>query len=607
MLLLASGCAGLRGDPFVVRDAQSGATIVVADTPSATAEQAAEILRDVIAQMTGQTLAIVAESEAPADGTLLAVGSTAIADGMGVQIPRNPSENDQYVIRRRGRIVVLAGNDGGGREGSIYAVYDLLQRWGCGWYASDPDWQVIPRVNHLRVPDIDVRKTAAFDLRRIRAVAPQSAVGRAWRLGGALPRETYTLNTLVPRKLRAEYPDWFDAGQPDICHPEVIEHVVQQFKARLEGQREFLYFDISLNDTYGWPDTQHTRAIGNPGAQGLFFATRIADGLRPVYEDRFAIGLCVGGLTHAPPPDTALEIAPEVTVFFAHEGNRITPWDAPDTPEMDGFLKNQAWIRQRFHGWHDTGVTLGIHDYWMPGTLHPEWHDLPWIALETTVRNARYWHRYDVRYVDIETDDALDDDWLIRWPLYYIGARTLWDPSIDPDDVLLEACAHLFGPAAQEMFAYYKTLERAMFETPYFQQDRNLPAPQKVYTLEIMAKAGEQLAVAAERTGSDERIAARISRETEQLEKAAAILEESPRVVYRAYLDDKFMFWHEPEATVGTIRRLFGISPHVPLYIFQPDADDETRVRKADTIDVIKLTDGTRLLTETPDNPDVKP
>ncbi len=604
VLTLASGCAGLRGGAPVVRGDRVDATIVIADTPCATAREAAEILRDIIEQMTGQTLSIVTENEAPADGTLLAVGATGIAVGMGVDVPRNRLDDDQYVIRRRGRALALVGNDGGEREGSIYAVYDLLQRWGCGWYGPDPEWHVIPQRDHLRVPDIDIEEKAAFDLRRIHAVAEGEPLGRAWRLGGLrLARDGHTLNALVPRRLREDHPDWFYSGQPDICHPEVIDHVVEQFKERLGGNDGFQYFDIGIDDAYWWPDSEYTRAVGNPGAQLLYFANSIADRLRPAYEGRFAIGLSAGGVTHEP-PDPELDAVPGVLAFFGNESNRTKPWDEPDAPDMADFLKTQVWIRRHFHGWRDTGVELGIHDRWMPGVTYREWRELPWIALETTVRNTRYWKQYDVRHVDIETDHAQHNSSLFRWPLYYIGARALWDPHIDPDEALRDACVKLFGPAAQDMFAYYKTLERAMFETPYFQQNRNLPPPEKIYTPEIRAIAGKHLAVAAERADGHEAVAARISRETELWEKAAAILDEAqetPRVLYRAYVDDKFMFWHEPEATVGTIRRLFGMPNHVALYILQTDTDVETRLRKADTIDVIRLTDGARLVTDASD------
>lgn len=599
LILALSGCAGLRDAPFVLRDDRVEATIVIADTPTAIAEEAAEILRDTIARMTGHTLAIVPEREAPGEGSLLVVGASGIAADMGIEIPHDPWAPDRYVIRRRGRVMALAGNDGGNRKGTMYAVFDLLQRWGCGWYAPDPDWHVIPSVNRLRIPDLDVEETAAFDSRRIRAIPAGTLIGRAWRLGGAAVREEYTLNTLAPRTLRAEHPEWFDAGQPDICHPELIAHVLKQLKTRLESRQTFLQFDLRVDDTHGWPDTRYTRAIGNPGAQWLYFANRLADGLRPSHQGRFIIGIHVAGLTHRPPDGPLDATAPEVVVFIGHESNLAKPWDAPDSPDMLNFYKNHAWIRGRFHGWRDTGVNLGIQDYWKPGVTYEEWRDLPWVALETTVRNTRYWHRHEVRYIDVATDTTRHDDWLIRWPLYYIGARAQWNPSLDPVQALQQACDRLFGPAASMMFAYYKTLDGAMSETPYFHQNRHLPPAQKVYTPEIRSKARHYLDAAMERAGDDARIAARITRESEHWEKAAKILDTLARMHYRAYVDDKFMLWHEPEATVGTIRRLFGIPGYRPLYVVQPDTrDPATALEKAATIDVINLIDGDRLVTE---------
>ncbi len=622
-VMLSSGCAALRGGSVsVVRGGRTAAVIVTAAVPSETAAEAAVILRDVITQMTGQTLVIVPETEAPDKGTLLVVGPSRLSQAMGIDVPQDRQAGDQYVIRRQGRSVALVGNDDGELQGTIYAVYDLLQRLGCGWFGPDPAWHVIPEVDDLRIPDLDVSERPAFQMRHIWRVSRNQPHGRAWRMGGQrIHSGGHVLNRLVSRELIEQHPDWWPmepkgAGQPDICHPEVIEHVANQFKEQLAADDEFHSFAVGANDTHLWPDSLYTRAIGNPGAQSLYFANQIADRLRPDFEGRFALSFYAYWVTHEPPPPE-MKAAPEVFVFYVNESNKAKPWDEPEPPEMDDFLKSQEWTRRHFQGWVDTGAQMGIYDWWIPGFIYQEWRDLPWIALETTTRNLSYWHEHGVRHVTKEADYERTRWPLIRWPLYYIGARALWNPAIDADVELRKACDLLFGPAAADMFGYYKVLERAMFETPYFQQNWNMPPPEKVYTPDIVDAATAHMDAAAALADGDDAIMTRITQERALWDKAVETINaarEEPRVFYRTYVDGKFMFWHQPETTVGTIRSLFGIPNHIPLYIVMPDGEvqetDTTALEarygevideKLDTTVTISLEDGVRLVTERPE------
>lgn len=560
------------------------AALITANDPSGAAAEAASILKEVIEKMTGQALPILPESQIPPTGTVLLVGPSARTRAMGVDVPQDPQEPDGYVIKTRGRQIALVGNDAGDLHGTVYAAYDLLQRLGCRWYGPDPDWQIVPQVSSLRMPHLDVKENPAFRMRTIWRVNARQPYGKAWRIGGQkIHPGGHMLDAWVPRRLAETHPDWFHPGQPDICHPGVIAHVAQQFRKRLEKDGQFHSFGIGANDTHLWPESEYTRAVGNPGAQSLYFANGIADLLRPDFAGRFALSFYAYWVTQEP-PDAALQAAPEVFVFFVNESNKAKPWDEPDAPEMHDFLKTQARNRRHFQGWVETGAHMGIYDWWIPGFIYREWRDLPWISNETTVRNLRYWHRHGVRHVTMESDYEHDTWPLIRWPLYYVGARAMWNPDIDADAVLQQACRDLFGTAADDMFSYYQTLDQAMKNTPYFQQNWNLPSPEQVYTPAVSAAASLHLAHAATQT-VDEMARRRIAQETALWQKALDVLEsarKNPRNFYRVYVDDKFMFWHQPSPTVATIRSLFGIPNQIPL--FKATADGTVAATASDTL-----------------------
>ncbi|HPS54442.1 MAG TPA: DUF4838 domain-containing protein, partial [Sedimentisphaerales bacterium] len=73
---------------------------------------------------------------------------------------------DGYVIRSSSNQVILSG---GGDRGTIYAVYDFLEKLGCRWYYPDPADEIVPRlsieevisktngINVVEMPDFSVR------------------------------------------------------------------------------------------------------------------------------------------------------------------------------------------------------------------------------------------------------------------------------------------------------------------------------------------------------------------------------------------------------------------------------------------------------------------
>ena len=64
-----------------------------------------------------------------------------------------------------GRKVALAGNDADGLTGTAYAVFDLLRQWGCGWFAPDPLYHIIPSRPTVAMAECDRVERPAFDNR----------------------------------------------------------------------------------------------------------------------------------------------------------------------------------------------------------------------------------------------------------------------------------------------------------------------------------------------------------------------------------------------------------------------------------------------------------
>jgi hypothetical protein len=125
--------------------------------------------------------------------------------------------------------------------------------------------------------------------------------------------------------------------------------------------------------------------------------------------------------------------------------------------------------------------------------------------------------------VSIETGYETGNGFPLRWPLYYVGAQGLWDPSLASKQLLSEACRKLYGPAAEPMLSYYMLLERAARGCKLTGGNWNLPKPADVYPPQVLAEARALLDRAAEATDQPE-MQIRVQQEREILTNAAALM-----------------------------------------------------------------------------------
>ena len=65
----------------------------------------------------------------------------------------------------------------------------------------------------------------------------------------------------------------------------------------------------------------------------------------------------------------------------------------------------------------------------------------------------------------------------------------MWDCNLSFEDILMPACKKLFGPAAADMYAFYKALNDANKNCTAPNYYWALPEPEQVYTAQWIAKA----------------------------------------------------------------------------------------------------------------------
>ena len=587
LLTLCVCSTHVRAEPgtVLVQDGQPRAAIVVADERPTVAQEAAEAFQDVVRQMTGAQLPIKKESEFTGNTTVVLVGPSELARKMGIDVEQDLEQADHYLIRTGPDYVALLGNDHTRLRGSVHATYDLLQRLGCGWFGPDSRWQVIPKTTTLTVPTLDIDERPAFQMRQIWMVKDRR-VNDSWRLGGIDVPCNHNLERLVPPQTYAkDHPDWFGTGkgQPCLTNPEVVRVVVEQFRERLDREDGVVNFSVAPNDNADFCHCNRCRAAGENSARTLKFANAVARELAKTHPGRYRVCFLAYWTTHDT-PRPLVPAEPGVVVLMVNEGDHTKPWDQPELPRVGRESRSNTRELRAFTGWKKTGAALGIYEWWIPGCSNPNWRRVPWYSGEAALRNLRYWKENGVRYITYETQYEDGDGFPIRWPLYYVAARGLWDPNLTAEQIMTEACAKLYGPAAKEMLSFYQVLEKTMLETTAFGRNWHLPSPETVYHRDVERQAAKYLHEAAEAT-DDPAILARIADERRMWNQARQTMSYLRRQ-YTVTLADKTLHWPESIIDTQTVRDIFGLKEDVPLSVI--DGQQKRPAKNDETFDLTK-------------------
>ena len=610
---------GSKPQPItVVSEGKPRAVIVVADEAGEKVLEAAAILRDNLAEMSDAVLPIKTASEYEKQNSsgaaAILVGPSALTKAMGVEVKQDVRDGDHYVIRtnsQNGYIAVLGndsgkefpktknrGNPGGSLRGTAYAVYDLLQRLGCGWYGPDKLWHIIPEEDQIVIPPLDVDERPDFAHRDIWMVS-DPVLKDAWRIGGVAIDYGHNLYVLDQRtKYEKDHPDWYGWGQPSLTHPQIINITVDYCREMIDASSEQIVpISLCVNDHGGFAERDF--AYGNVSSMILYFANAVSRELQKSHPDRFLLTNYVYWYGHdAPEPMRRAE--PGVCLMMVIEGNHLKPLDWPEDPKIVGKLwRNNSREIESLAAFRATGAQLAIYEWWIPGCDDDNWKVSPWYPLETSLRNQRYWRKEGVRYVTYESSANYEhqNGWHPRrWPLYYIGARGLWNPDLTVEEILKPACEKLYGPAAKHMYAYYRVFEKATLATKLLGHNWRLPSPELIYTPEYEAQAEEHLA-AAEASATEPKIRARISDERrvwDLCRKNLARLRRNPVVSHKIWCDGKMMPAPKPEdlalkaLTADWVRKIIGIHDHVPLYEIQADGNHRL-LQPDDKVDLARL------------------
>ncbi|MCC6699673.1 MAG: DUF4838 domain-containing protein [Candidatus Hydrogenedentes bacterium] len=504
------------GQVVLVDNGAPNATIVLADNPSPQAQEAAEVLRDYLAKVSGATLPIQHEGEA-ISGNRILVGRSAAVAALGIELPsgHTPQMNEEgLVIRTVGNTLVLAGNEDWNYRGTIFAVYDFLEQdLGCRWYFPGEYGEVLPELKTIAVEPLDRVERPSFRIRNLWYAGwmPASDADRAafkqWfdrnKLNGlslSLPGDGSVIRLAPPDQCFESHPEIYALDkngqrQKDmLCmsEPEAVRIGVETITRAFREDPELLSFGFAPPD--GFPMCHCERCqryypgfngkgYGDPSLTDLWFsfANTIAAEVYKEFPDRWV--LTNGYANRVRPPEIFASLSPNLGIQSAV----IAACSIHRTGDP------RCWQRSTYgqvlSRWTDALDCVFIYDYDPAKALE----NLPFPTLHCLKHDLPYFKERGVWGFWTEGSNS----WMVTHLNYYVRAKLMWDTDARVEDLVHEYCQRFYGDAASPVEKYIWTLDKAVENTATHEtwgrlmQWRSILPPVRAKLERLMAKAEE--------------------------------------------------------------------------------------------------------------------
>jgi len=523
----------------LVREGLSTSQIVVPHDATPTVRYAAEELAIYIEKMSGARLPISVEGQ-DVTGVEIHVGPTEAAR---VDLPPSIAGHPESVFAQAGpkRVVICGGSD----RGTLFAVYRFLEEGlGCRWLA--PDQEFVPQRKTVGIDELSLESAPVFQARTFNA--PREAhqqwgpklgmngfysreagdhTGNGYYLPAAAP-SCHAYHRIIPTELYFERnPEWFPLlsgkREPGRLHgrqlcvtaPGLAEEFARRVVEMFDEDPNLSTMSISPNDGRGWCECEQCASLDKRlcGArttkQGLakerpfvgdrvfWFANQVAERVARKHPDKLLLVLSY--INYAEPPDTVVP-AENVVPWLCH----YAPADY-SRPINDPASEPNAQFNELVVRWAGQAPHLLFYAY----VSKSMWWRLPRPVTRTFAEDVKYLHSLGIRRYYCQS--ALDD-WPEAGPLYYVICKLLWDPSRDPDEIAADWVAHMFGPAAEQMTAFYVAVEASVKDSDQSFSDnppRHVPG---LYNQECLDRARQHLAAALELATGNEVVLGRLKR-----------------------------------------------------------------------------------------------
>ena len=500
------------GNFCIAEGGKAMATIVISADASDKVIAAANDLAEHLKLLVGADFAVKTDDES-ISGNLILVGPCQKTTELGVTFPNEYPGQEMFRVVAGKDILILGGNDAGSYNGTAFAVTYLLEALGFGWFGDTELWTVTPdQTDTVYASSCDIASQACFSSRYTRLCNHANDLTNRWYVGGVENVTEHMLYYYLPRSMYAEHPEYFAYSQgtrdpngkrffqPCLSNPDVqdmvAEKVIAEFKKNPNlviasiGQQDGCD-DPTSSDYANWCECDDCKAFAPSFTQALMeFANIIG---RKIKDECPGKSIMFYGYfaTFTAPTGIDFQAEDNVILMLCKEGGLTKLIENGD---MFNDYLNQPQFKENFENWKKLGYRIAIYEWNCPGANDNPWKDTYWIQGDVFLGNLKWFKDNGVEYLYVDQTsissnpayydacyERMDDYMSLRWPLYYLSARSMWDCGLSFKDIMLDACQKLYGPAANDMYSFYCLLnqENMNCTAPNFRW--SLPRPYEVY------------------------------------------------------------------------------------------------------------------------------
>ena len=517
------------------------------DSPTRTEMFAAAELAAYLERIRGKPVTVRSEAAPDEAAYPIFVGRSAASEPFAGQLGHAIADiqADSFLAAVDSERTVLVG---GGDRGTLYAVYDLLERQGCRWYEPGPPGEIVPRRSSIRLSSGTRVERPAFAVREIgmgsgaseeetlavidwcvknrlnrlynaRPGVVERRLGEgnrdAWAKRGGNVRWQHICHNspwMVPNETYFDsHPEYFslyqgkripagkEAGYLCTTHPGVEQAIVDFALDWFGRHPEGSVLPICPPDgAVKWCECEVCSALGGvnfaDGPAGhmtrrqVDLINRVARRVRETYPDRYILHLAYSRYVW---PYAGVRLEPntiaQVCHGYAGNGCYVHPITAPCNREA----------REVFQTWSAAGTGgIGIWDYFILQVEERSGSPLTPLGFGKTAHAmigflAGLPNPYKVYFTQAGNELQKSNPFV-----YWLITRLAWDPGQSLEALREDYCRGTLGPAWKPGAAYLAALDdvydRADWH-PDIWRHIAVPSP-RVFTPEFVAAANHQLA-----------------------------------------------------------------------------------------------------------------
>ena len=459
-------------------------TVVTCKDASPSERYAAEQLKIYLDRITSKNFPACDEADLPDAGggaeaaKYIAVGAGPLAERLAGPLDLADLGDEGFVIKSAGDCAVVAG---GRLRGTLYGVYELLERLGCRFFT--PSCEKIPYSADLTLPALDIRQKPVLEYRehwyRFYHDYPEFAVksrinGNRCRMtekmGGHIPYAWFVHSfehILSPEEHFGAHPEYFslvngerlkEYTQLCLTNPEVLAIAIEKVKQALRDAPGARIISVSQNDWGNHCECDGCRAIdereGAKSGSLIAFVNAVAEAIEPEFPDVIVDTLAYQQTRPAP---KYLRPRHNVCVRLCTiENCLVHPFEECDHQDRkvilaDGSAANYAkdmrdWAKvcDRLYVWNY--VTCFAH-YAMP---FPNWYALK--------RHMKFMVDNNLKGLFQQGNFSRGDGTDLNEMRAYVITKLLWNPDADADSLMREFAEYFYGAAAEHILGYVKLM-----------------------------------------------------------------------------------------------------------------------------------------------------